>query len=223
MGYVTFENNGLPFTFNDKYCGGGKHLMIDYSSVVAIQLKVDNTKLTQKGAIGFLKNAISKISPKYVIQIDYYPSSFNCDRVSSKIIQIKSNEIEQAKTTIKKVENAIAQIKSQNELKRIKLDKARQTDTIDCIDENGKHTKIWRRECMTGKYVLVADGGKTYHTHADCFESWKEWMQERFTGWKKISIDEAKAQGLTACKLCEKYYDIDEKDESNSDFDDEVE
>ena len=115
---------------------GGKHLMIDYSSVVAIQLKVDNTKLTQKGAIGFLKNAISKISPKYVIQIDYYPSSFNCDRVSSKIIQIKSNEIEQAKTTIKKVENAIAQFKSQNELKRIKLDKARQTDTIDCIDEN---------------------------------------------------------------------------------------
>lgn len=70
MGYVTFENNGRPFTFNDNYCGGGKHLMIDYSSVVAIQLKVDNTKLTQNGAIGFLKNAISKISPKYVIQID---------------------------------------------------------------------------------------------------------------------------------------------------------
>lgn len=49
MGYVTFENNGRPFTFNDNYCGGGKHLMIDYSSVVAIQLKVDNKAVSEVG------------------------------------------------------------------------------------------------------------------------------------------------------------------------------
>ena len=216
MTNITFENNGVPFTFSDRYCGGGKHLMIDYSNVVAICLNVD----IEKRGIGFFKRVISKLIPKYIIQIDYYSSSFNRDKISSKTIQIRSNEIEQAKTAIKMVENIIAQIKRQHEAEQIKLEKARQSDTIDCIDENGKHTKIWRRECMVGKYVLVADGGKTYHTHADCFESWKDWMRERFTGWKKISIDEAKAQGLTACKLCEKYYDFDEEDESNGDYDD---
>lgn len=216
MANVTFENNGAPFTFSDRSCGGGKHLMIDYSNIADIRLTSDSSHSSNGG---FLKSIISKFIPQYIIQIDY-SSSFNRNTLLSKTIQIKSSEVEQAKIAIKIVKNAIAQIKHQRELDQIKLKKARQTDTIDCIDENGNHIKIWRRECMLGKYVLVAEGGKTYHTHADCFESWKDWMRERFTGWKKITIDEAKEQGLTPCKLCDKYYDF-EEDESNDYNDDE--
>ena len=220
MNFITFDNNGAPYTFSDHSCGGGKHLSIEYSDIVSIQIKADNSPSQDKGLGKFLKNAISKIIPKYVIQINYYPSRYNRNSVSTKIVYLKSNEIEQAKSVVAMVEKALMQQKRREEENRIKLEQSKKTDTVDCIDENGNHTKIWKREFLTGDYVLVADGGKTYHTHADCFESWKDWMRAKFKGWKKISLAEAKAQGLTACKLCEKYYDFDEESSEPDDEED---
>ena len=84
MTNITFENNGVPFTFSDRYCGGGKHLMINYSNVAGIRLTSDSSQLTKKGGVGFLKGIISRFIPQYIIQIDYYSSSFNRKELSSK-------------------------------------------------------------------------------------------------------------------------------------------
>ena len=67
MKFITFDNNGSPYTFNDYSCGGGKHLSIDYDDIVSIQLKTDNSSSQDKGISKFLKNALSKIIPKYIL------------------------------------------------------------------------------------------------------------------------------------------------------------
>lgn len=56
---------------------------------------------------------------------------------------------------------------------------------------------------IEGEEYLISGGGKTYHTHVGCFTHWPKEYQENFNGWELITIEEAKARGLTKCKRCE--------------------
>lgn len=61
-------------------------------------------------------------------------------------------------------------------------------------------------------YVLVCDGGHTYHKCTGCFKKWSSVYQESFKGWNLIPIEEAKEKGLTLCNFCEEAlgYNIDD-------------
>ena len=50
---------------------------------------------------------------------------------------------------------------------------------------------------------LVSEGGKTYHTHCNCYKHWKSEYINNFQGWKVIPIKEATSNGLTKCKFCQ--------------------
>lgn len=49
---------------------------------------------------------------------------------------------------------------------------------------------------------LITDGGHTYHTDVGCFCNWSEEYRESFTGWRLITIREARRRGLRKCKFC---------------------
>ena len=49
---------------------------------------------------------------------------------------------------------------------------------------------------------LLSDGGKTYHTHVNCFKNWPAEYQENFKGWKAITTDEAEKMGYRKCNYC---------------------
>ena len=51
---------------------------------------------------------------------------------------------------------------------------------------------------------LLAEGGKTYHTHVNCFKNWPAEYQETFKGWKAITTDEAEKMGYRKCNFCKK-------------------
>lgn len=53
------------------------------------------------------------------------------------------------------------------------------------------------------EYCLISDGGKTYHTHCNCYNNWKPEYINNFSGWQVISVEEAKRKGLTKCRFCE--------------------
>ena len=49
--------------------------------------------------------------------------------------------------------------------------------------------------------------GKTYHTHLDCYKSWKQHMQLKFKidgAWYKIKREDVFLYGLKKCKFCQK-------------------
>lgn len=69
---------------------------------------------------------------------------------------------------------------------------------------NGKIEKVPDNVILdTDSYVLVCDGGNTYHKCTGCFKKWSSIYREDFKGWKLISLEEAKQQGLTLCNFCE--------------------
>lgn len=69
---------------------------------------------------------------------------------------------------------------------------------------NGKIEKVPDNLILDiDSYVLICDGGHTYHKCTGCFKKWPKIYQENFTGWKFISLKEAKQQGLTLCNFCE--------------------
>ena len=70
--------------------------------------------------------------------------------------------------------------------------------------KDGTIEKIPNYAYLDGEECLVSAGGRTYHTHAGCFTHWPKEYQEGFDGWDLITIEEAKARGLTKCKRCEK-------------------
>lgn len=82
---------------------------------------------------------------------------------------------------------------------------------VKCKD--GTIEKIPNYAYLDGEDCLVSAGGKTYHTHAGCFTHWPKEYQEGFDGWELITIEEAKARGLTKCKRCEK---ADERAKNNT-------
>lgn len=91
-----------------------------------------------------------------------------------------------------------------------KLAEARKNDVIEAYDLDGNIIKIWRREFFFNDIVLVADGGNAYHTHADCYEEWKPEYRRKFDKWRLMKKDKAISEGLCECKLCEKYYDLED-------------
>ena len=214
----TFNNNNVPYSFGKDSCGGGKHLLINYRDIASICLNSSKTKNTQQNS--FLKrllHGVEKITETfietYTIIITYYPTWHDKTKTNDKIISIASNEVEQARLVVDFVNNYIAELSKQKKINDAKIEQAKQTDTVDVVDENGKIEKVWKRQTFFGDTVLTAEGGNAYHTHADCFESWLDSYKSAFKGWKKISLANAKEQGYTLCKLCEKYYDLGEDEE----------
>ena len=74
--------------------------------------------------------------------------------------------------------------------------------------------------------VLVAEGGKTYHTHLSCFKKWRPEMTENFTGWKIIKKSEATANNMKYCSFCKELdnvldVDMDDLDEYESEYEEE--
>lgn len=61
-------------------------------------------------------------------------------------------------------------------------------------------------------YVLISEGGKTYHKCTGCFKKWSSIYREKFNGWKLIPIEEAKEQGLKLCDFCEEAINLDLND-----------
>ena len=53
-----------------------------------------------------------------------------------------------------------------------------------------------------GDRVLMAKGGRAYHTHLSCYKNWRPEMIENFTGWKIIKKSEAIANGMSYCNFC---------------------
>ena len=45
---------------------------------------------------------------------------------------------------------------------------------------------------------LVAENGKYYHLHVGCYAKWSV----PFTGWKMMSVSDAKKEGLVLCLIC---------------------
>lgn len=56
--------------------------------------------------------------------------------------------------------------------------------------------------------VLIAAGGKTYHTRVSCFKNWRPEMRDNFTGWTVMKKDDAINSGMRYCKFCEENDDI---------------
>ena len=207
---ITFNNNGLSYRFGDNSCGGGKHLSISYRDVVAISLNNSQPEAQPKGFWGRVFGSAPTIT--YTIIITYYPSWHDKTKTADKVIAVTTGEVEQAKVVVEFVNNHIAERIMQAQIDNEKLEQAKKTDTIDVMNENGEIEKVWRRQTFFGETVLIADGGTAYHTHADCFESWLDSYKTKFNCWKKISLADAKAQGYTPCKKCEKYYDFDDEE-----------
>ena len=211
---ITFNNNGVPYHFGDDSCGGGKHLSIRYREVADIQLSSSKTQeKQQKGFLGRLLGGFEKLTETYAIIITYYPSWYDKTKTERKTIAITSSEAESAKAVVAFVKGNIAVRITKAQVDNAKLEQAKKIDTVDVINENGEIEKVWRRQTFFGDTVLVADGGTAYHTHADCFESWLDSYKAGFKHWKKISLADAKAQGYTPCRMCDKYYDFDTDEE----------
>lgn len=76
-------------------------------------------------------------------------------------------------------------------------------NTVEIVFPDGH---IERRHTFTtideDEGCLITDGGRTYHTDVGCFYNWSDEYQEKFTGWRLISIDDAECRGLRKCKFC---------------------
>ena len=59
---------------------------------------------------------------------------------------------------------------------------------------------------IEGDECLISAGGGSYHSHVGCITHWPKEYQDAFDGWEIITIEEAKARGLSICKRCEKKY-----------------
>lgn len=205
-----FENNGKPYEI---IIGGisreigvaltDGNLYVRDDDVVSVKLISEDICSGR-----FIKRNITT----YHIEVAYKLSSFGDTYTEN--ISVASGEVAKAEEACKKAASMIDKMKAEKEAYKKRQDeliaKARAEDTIDAIDVNGKTIKIWRKETFFRELVLIVDGGETYHTHADCFESWKPMYRRNFTGWKIVDLEEAKSQGLNECKLCQKYYDIEE-------------
>ena len=213
----TFNNNGLPYHFGDDSCGGGKHLPIRYNNVTAIQLQGYTPPSQQKrGFFDRLFGSTVKQSECSIL-ITYYTSWYDKTNTSDKVVKVLPNEIEQAKTIVLYVNDYIHGLTERQQIEKAKIEQAKKTDTVDVICDDGTIEKIWKRETFFGDIVLIADGGTAYHTHADCYESWKAAYQRNFKGWKKISLRDAESSGYTPCRMCEKYYDFDDTEATDYD------
>lgn len=72
----------------------------------------------------------------------------------------------------------------------------KEREKVELCDISGKIEKE--------ELCLIAKDGRAYHTYYDCYLYWKTEQKEGFVqeGWEKISIEEAKENGLRKCKFC---------------------
>ena len=76
-------------------------------------------------------------------------------------------------------------------------------ETVKVTDVDGSVRDLSIHLCLDqGDRVLIAKGGKTYHTHLSCYKNWRPEMIENFTGWKIIKKSEAIANGMSYCTFC---------------------
>ncbi len=87
-------------------------------------------------------------------------------------------------------------------------------DTLVTITHpNGKVEKVSDKLILDlDDYVLISEDGKTYHKCTGCYKRWSNVYKEKFNGWKLISIEEAKHQGLKLCSFCEEAIAMDLED-----------
>ena len=77
----------------------------------------------------------------------------------------------------------------------------RETVKVTDIDGSEKYLSIHLSLDQSDR-VLMAKGGRAYHTHLSCFKNWRPEMIENFTGWKIIKKSEAIANGMSYCNFC---------------------
>jgi hypothetical protein len=76
-------------------------------------------------------------------------------------------------------------------------------NTVKVIDIDGSELVVSVYQTIdSSDRVLIAEGGRTYHTHLSCFKRWTGKAQSNFTEWKIINKSEAIKQGMTYCKFC---------------------
>ena len=172
-----------------------------------------------------LKGFIISLFSKYYLVV-YYKLSYFDEKISEYKLQLNKSDLSNA-LEIVSMFKAYKQRKAiEDKEQEGKLRKDKETNQIEIVDINGNKKKIWIRECFFKDEVLVTEGSTAYHTHADCYLSWKEMYKRKFKGWKVISLKDAEAQGLKECRFCEKYYDGEddarEFDDIDDSFDDEV-
>lgn len=97
----------------------------------------------------------------------------------------------------------------------------RKRETVKVIDIDGKELDLSIYLCIgEDDKVLVAEGGKTYHTHLACYKHWKPEMIESFKGWKVIKKSEAISKGMKYCSFCkesDRYEECDFEDDYDED------
>lgn len=95
-------------------------------------------------------------------------------------------------------------------------------ETVKVIDIDGKELNLSIYLCIDeADKVLVAEGGKTYHTHLACFKNWKPEMIENFGGWRVIKKNEAISKGMKYCSFCkesDRYMEDDYEDDYDEDY-----
>lgn len=165
-----------------------------------------------------IKGFITSLFSKYYLLV-YYKLNYFDDKISEYKLQLNKADLSNA-LEIVSMFSAYKQRKDvEDKEQEEKLRKDKETNQIEIVDINGSKKKIWVRECFFKDEVLVTEGSRTYHTHADCYLSWKEMYKRKFKGWKVISLKDAEAQGLKECRFCQKYYDVKDDDSVIDDID----
>lgn len=113
--------------------------------------------------------------------------------------------------------------KELKERKKIKLEKSKPADQAAVPEETTESAEELKKPIKTVKVtdldgsirelsvefhleddkVLVAEGGKTYHTYLGCFKNWQPEIIDGFTGWKILKKSEAISQNMKLCSFCE--------------------
>lgn len=76
-------------------------------------------------------------------------------------------------------------------------------NTVKVTDIDGSEFEVALYQMIdSSDRVLVADGGRTYHTHLSCFKRWTGDAQRNFTGWKIVKKSDVVSQGMKYCKFC---------------------
>lgn len=125
---------------------------------------------------------------------------YDCIKLGIKLIQTLNNtKVE----TNSNEQNNIEPLPSYNILPK-------EPTLVSIVHPNGKVEQVSDSLVLDmNDYVLVCDGGKTYHKCTGCFKKWSSAYQENFKGWQLIPFEEAKQQGLTLCNFCKDAIDLD--------------
>lgn len=118
---------------------------------------------------------------------------YDCIRLGSKLIKTKNIKVEINSTNQTPIEPLPNYNISQQE-----------PTFVSITHPNGKVEQVSDSLVLDmDDYVLVCDGGKTYHKCTGCFKKWSSVYQENFNGWQLIPLKEAKQKGLTLCNFCD--------------------